>query len=223
MAQSQQQESAEQPPPNPLQGVFDALELLGGSFSQVHQQAQARARASAGRSHPMAEYATAWVSRAQQAAETFSRGRWQDFGEERSPRHGQQQSHRHQHQHEQREHERENQTQQENDEEDEKQKWAGAKFETWSIRELREFLIARKVDFSNCVEKWELVALARSLTWPVPSKTEEESSQCTICFDYKIDAVMIPCGHQFCSICTFQVAECPVCKVGIVSRLRTFR
>lgn len=48
------------------------------------------------------------------------------------------------------------------------------------------------VDISTCIEKTDLVVECRKLTWPLPNSTEEEAHQCRICFDRRIDVVLIP-------------------------------
>mmetsp|Transcript_528 Transcript_528/g.908 ORF Transcript_528/g.908 Transcript_528/m.908 type:complete len:221 (+) Transcript_528:487-1149(+) len=103
------------------------------------------------------------------------------------------------------------------------QRYAGADFASWNVKRLKSYLQSENVDFAHCVEKSELVKLCRETTWPLPTSTDDESAQCTICFDCRIDTVLISCGHQFCSICTYDMEECPMCMSKIESRLRTYR
>ncbi|XP_048005113.1 RING finger and SPRY domain-containing protein 1 [Leguminivora glycinivorella] len=47
------------------------------------------------------------------------------------------------------------------------------------------------------------------------SSVKEDS--CTLCFDETACCVLEPCGHRgFCSVCTSQLKECPMCRAGIV-------
>mmetsp|Transcript_24520 Transcript_24520/g.78275 ORF Transcript_24520/g.78275 Transcript_24520/m.78275 type:complete len:329 (-) Transcript_24520:420-1406(-) len=100
---------------------------------------------------------------------------------------------------------------------------AGCKFAEWPILDLKQLLEENQVDFSNCVEKGDLVSLCRALTWPLPEVTEDENHQCSVCFEHRIDAVLIYCGHQFCSCCTYGLDKCPICKSSIAFRVRTYR
>lgn len=100
---------------------------------------------------------------------------------------------------------------------------AGCPFETWSMKALREYLTVHGVDYSGCLEKRDLVSLCRATTWPLPPSTDVEANQCTICFEHLIDTVLVPCGHQYCSKCTYSQPGCPMCQQPVASRLRTFR
>ena len=48
------------------------------------------------------------------------------------------------------------------------------------------------IDMASCIEKSDLVEECRKLTWPLPPCTDEEAHQCRICFDRRIDVVLIP-------------------------------
>ncbi|XP_026760515.1 RING finger and SPRY domain-containing protein 1-like [Galleria mellonella] len=48
------------------------------------------------------------------------------------------------------------------------------------------------------------------------SSVKEDS--CTLCFDDTACCVLIPCGHRgFCSLCTSQLRECPMCRAAILN------
>jgi hypothetical protein len=103
--------------------------------------------------------------------------------------------------------------------------YAGCPFDKWSVKMLKEYLIKLRIDFTGALEKSDLVDACRSTTWPLPEKIREEDSahECPICCDYRIDAVLSPCGHQACSVCTYEVQICPFCIAVVRSRMRTFR
>uniref|UniRef100_A0A7S1BQP3 RING-type domain-containing protein n=1 Tax=Corethron hystrix TaxID=216773 RepID=A0A7S1BQP3_9STRA len=44
---------------------------------------------------------------------------------------------------------------------------------------------------------------------------ENDTEECIICFDKKIDCVMVPCGHQICCFnCASATTCCPICKAN---------
>ncbi|XP_013184944.1 RING finger and SPRY domain-containing protein 1 [Amyelois transitella] len=48
------------------------------------------------------------------------------------------------------------------------------------------------------------------------SSVKEDS--CTLCFDDTACCVLEPCGHRgFCSLCTSQLKECPMCRAAILN------
>ena len=51
----------------------------------------------------------------------------------------------------------------------------------------------------------------------------EIQNLCTVCCAQPLDTVLMPCMHLCCcSSCAEQATSCPVCNVGIESRLRTY-
>ena len=36
--------------------------------------------------------------------------------------------------------------------------------------------------------------------------------ECTICMERKVDCVLVPCGHMYCSQCIVGLEECPHCR-----------
>ena len=57
-------------------------------------------------------------------------------------------------------------------------------------------------------------------------QSREDAELCSICFDNKLEVVMIgasgPCGHQMCAGCAFQLCgrgldapSCPFCRADI--------
>lgn len=100
--------------------------------------------------------------------------------------------------------------------------FGGCPFEDWSIRALKMFV--KDMDSSQCLEKRELVAMCRTkVKWPLPESTENDAIACRICLDRELDAVLIPCGHQMCSVCSYGLTDCPMCRAHIERRVRTFR
>ncbi|CAH2985308.1 unnamed protein product [Chilo suppressalis] len=48
------------------------------------------------------------------------------------------------------------------------------------------------------------------------SSVKEDS--CTLCFDDTACCILEPCGHRgFCSVCTSQLKECPMCRAAILN------
>ena len=43
-------------------------------------------------------------------------------------------------------------------------------------------------------------------------KTSVEEEQCKICFLYKRDALLEPCGHSMCHVCLDKMTKCPFCR-----------
>ncbi len=51
-----------------------------------------------------------------------------------------------------------------------------------------------------------------------------DTNICSICFDRKINAVLIPCGHLgFCLECLKDVNKCPSCRTNIFDRIKVYR
>lgn len=47
--------------------------------------------------------------------------------------------------------------------------------------------------------------------------------QCIICCSQQIEIVFVPCGHQLsCSKCSKKITICPVCRLKVDSKLRTY-
>ena len=52
----------------------------------------------------------------------------------------------------------------------------------------------------------------------------KEEDLCKLCFDRKIDTVMIPCGHMVvCRHCGKKVKDCPICRKPFDGIIRTFK
>jgi tetratricopeptide (TPR) repeat protein len=83
-------------------------------------------------------------------------------------------------------------------------------------RELMRLLDARGVDYSKCIEKSELRALA-ALTAAGGGGGGEE---CAICLDVLQQPQTMPCGHCFCRVCVASMRHhgvgeaqvCPLCR-----------
>jgi len=60
------------------------------------------------------------------------------------------------------------------------------------------------------------------------SNTLQEENKCCVCFDSKIDTVLVPCGHLcLCLSCAKVITEqnpkrCPICKTNIQNVVKTF-
>ncbi|EPS57975.1 hypothetical protein M569_16842 [Genlisea aurea] len=51
-------------------------------------------------------------------------------------------------------------------------------------------------------------------------KLETEKIKCQVCFDKRINVVLLPCRHHIlCSNCSVKCSKCPICRVSIGERL----
>ena len=83
---------------------------------------------------------------------------------------------------------------------------------TMSLRELKQLLGARGVDYSKCIEKSEIRALAIEAT--------ADDAECAICLDVLQQPQTMPCGHRFCRGCVASMRQhgmtevqlCPLCR-----------
>lgn len=61
---------------------------------------------------------------------------------------------------------------------------------------------------------------------PLPPPALDESTTttvCKICFDGQIAVAFLPCGHLCaCAQCASAVRHCPVCRIDIQQKVRTF-
>ncbi len=55
-------------------------------------------------------------------------------------------------------------------------------------------------------------------------KTEDSDNNCKICFELRIDVVLIPCGHVVvCESCSKSLDKCPVCRKGVNGVVKMFK
>jgi len=110
-------------------------------------------------------------------------------------------------------------------------KWSQSKnsysnLEELNVGSLKLILHNNGVDYTDCIEKLDLI---QKITKHCPhvlnvkSKSElfniPEQEQCIICYDRRIDAVLLECGHlAVCVTCTKNLRECPICR-RLVSRV----
>lgn len=53
--------------------------------------------------------------------------------------------------------------------------------------------------------------------------SEDGTSMCIICAEFKADACMLPCAHLFtCTLCASKVTQCPVCRKHIEKIVKVF-
>jgi len=52
---------------------------------------------------------------------------------------------------------------------------------------------------------------------------ESEHKICIVCSDIEKDTVFIPCGHLCCcNKCATPLKKCPICRVDIQQKVKTF-
>ena len=78
----------------------------------------------------------------------------------------------------------------------------------------------------NCKSEFDFdkKILVNSIT--LPEIASEERDQCKICFHYKINTVLIPCGHLcICSDCSEKLTKkvCPVCNTSVQMVVKTYQ
>ncbi|KAL4704503.1 hypothetical protein ACJJTC_007622 [Scirpophaga incertulas] len=98
-----------------------------------------------------------------------------------------------------------------------------------SVRQLKLLLARNRVAFRGCLERGELLELARRLLRDhaayradIESLPLEEC--CKICMAAPLECVLLECGHiAACTACAARLAECPVCRHYVVRAVRCFR
>jgi len=92
-----------------------------------------------------------------------------------------------------------------------------------NVTSLKTILGNNGIDYSDCLEKQELIKKIERFCPQVLAATTKselfnipESEQCIICYDRRIDVCLLECGHlACCSKCSKNLAECPICRRGI--------
>jgi len=85
-----------------------------------------------------------------------------------------------------------------------------------SLREMKQLLVARGVDFSKCIEKGDFRALAKEAL----ASDDGEEEGCAICLGALQHPQTLPCGHRFCRGCVASMRQhgageaqvCPLCR-----------
>ncbi|KAF9804823.1 hypothetical protein SFRURICE_007726 [Spodoptera frugiperda] len=71
------------------------------------------------------------------------------------------------------------------------------------------------VHVRTCTHLFEVVP--RRITLELLRETTVKENACTLCFDADSCCVLEPCQHRgFCSLCTAQLKECPMCRAAIL-------
>jgi len=98
------------------------------------------------------------------------------------------------------------------------------KKETKKIRRERQALLDEVERLKKTTGGETLELLSVLIPYVVAKKKEEEKDDCCkICMDRKVDTILIPCGHAFCSLCAFMAKDdpkkgCHVCR-GKIERI----
>ena len=66
----------------------------------------------------------------------------------------------------------------------------------------------KKNDYEKSFEKIEKVIKKRKQEY---LKTKDVM-ECSICMERKVDCVLVPCGHLYCSQCIVGFEQCPHCR-----------
>jgi len=54
-------------------------------------------------------------------------------------------------------------------------------------------------------------------------KELEDGKKCIVCYDSKINIVLVPCGHHIlCEDCSEKITKCPICSAQIQMAVKTF-
>mmetsp|Transcript_4603 Transcript_4603/g.6372 ORF Transcript_4603/g.6372 Transcript_4603/m.6372 type:complete len:146 (-) Transcript_4603:164-601(-) len=92
----------------------------------------------------------------------------------------------------------------------------------WDIGFLLGFSFGLGAVLTCAVVSW-LHGLRKPGNFPPALEAEEEIHECAVCMHYRINCVLDPCGHQFCSFCARKVDACPICRVDVNRLIGTYR
>ena len=57
-----------------------------------------------------------------------------------------------------------------------------------------------------------------------PKSGVEADDTCKVCYDARINSVLIRCGHMaVCMECSHQLEKCPICRTEIVDVIQTYK
>eukprot|EP01118_Nematostelium_gracile_P005234 TRINITY_DN1639_c0_g1_i2.p1 TRINITY_DN1639_c0_g1~~TRINITY_DN1639_c0_g1_i2.p1 ORF type:complete len:271 (+),score=47.71 TRINITY_DN1639_c0_g1_i2:141-953(+) len=104
------------------------------------------------------------------------------------------------------------------------------RIEDLSISSLKLILHNNGIDHQDCLEKSDLIHKVKKFcpqVLGITTKSElfniPENEQCIICFDHRIDCVLLECGHlAVCMICSKNLRECPICRRMVSRVVQTF-
>ncbi|KAL6080506.1 Apoptosis 2 inhibitor [Balamuthia mandrillaris] len=140
------------------------------------------------------------------------------------------------------------QGEEEEEEEEEKTRKLTAEEEEYvaslPVRRLKQILIQQDCNFTDCVEKVDLInkvkqcmlspgwkgkPLFRSKEDAASSvvhepRSDEDSDMCKICYERPINCVFLECGHLMaCMECGRKLKDCPLCRRYITRLVETFK
>ena len=81
------------------------------------------------------------------------------------------------------------------------------KLEARKKKDVKE-LEQNKTQIMNGIERMDTIVKHRKKEY---LKTKDVM-ECSICMENKIDCVLVPCGHMYCSKCIVGVDVCPHCR-----------
>ncbi|KAJ1968688.1 hypothetical protein IWQ62_001091 [Dispira parvispora] len=106
---------------------------------------------------------------------------------------------------------------------------------TLSIATLKAILAEHCVDYSQVIEKSELMSLVNQLLVNTRAElaqytqnTDDTDNQCKICYDHPINSLILECGHLVtCLDCAKRLQtttnECPICRQRITRVVHVFK
>jgi len=99
-----------------------------------------------------------------------------------------------------------------------------------NVSSLKLILHNNGIDHTDCIEKSELIHKVKKFcpqVLDISTRSElfniPENEQCIICFDRRIDCVLLECGHlAVCMSCSKNLRECPICRRMVSRVVQTF-
>jgi len=98
------------------------------------------------------------------------------------------------------------------------------------VGDLKLILINNGIDYSDCLEKNDLLAKIDKFCPEVRNSGSNtarlevpDKDACVVCMERRIDSVLLECGHlAVCFICSKHLKDCPICRKPISRVVHTF-